>query len=72
MMGTEIWCLVLLVGLLAWQQYFFSKQIHALLDKLMSRSFTEYQQAKEPINNKRLQVPLDLPEDLRSLQEFRL
>jgi len=56
--------------IIASQQYFFLKQIQKLVDKVMSRSYTEYSKAdKTPI---KFQLPSDPPEDLRSLQEFNL
>lgn len=71
-MGTEIWCLVLvLVGLLVHQQIFFTKQIQRLVDKLMSRSFVEYQKAQEPPVPKLVPDP-EVPDDLRSLQGFSI
>jgi len=70
-MGTEIWCIGFLVALVAWQQFFFSQQIQKLIDKLMSRSFTEYQRAQEPLPPRVQAVP-DIPEDLRALQEFKI
>ncbi len=40
-------CLAL-VGLLIYQQWFFSSQIKALVDRLMARSLHEYESAKNP------------------------
>lgn len=75
-MGTEIWCLLVVILLLfavvIHQQLFFSKQIQSLVDKLMSRSYAEYQAVKEPPPPKVVQVQHDVPEDLRALQEFNM
>lgn len=74
-MGTEIWCLcaviLVLVGVIVYQQHFFTRQIQTLVDKLMSRSFGEYQAVKNP-PPPRAQIPTDVPDDLRGLQEFKL
>lgn len=60
--------LILIVG---YQQWFFTRQIQLLVDKLMSRSFAEYQQANTPIPPRNVvQVPPPIPEDLRTLQPF--
>ena len=63
--------IALLLAFIAGQQFFFLRQIQKLVDKIMSRSFTEYVMAKEPQKPK-ISVPLDEPEDLRTLQEFSL
>lgn len=42
--------IVFLVVLLAWQQWFWMQHTQELVNKLMSRSFPEYQQAtKKPV-----------------------
>lgn len=56
---------------LFYQQLFYLKQIQVLLDKAMSRSFTEYKNAEVP-KAPRVIVDNSPPEDLRVLQEFRL
>ena len=58
------------IAIIAAQQYFFLMQIQKLIDKVMSRSYTEYIKADKPSVN--FQLPQDPPEDLRSLQEFKL
>lgn len=40
--------IVLLMGALAYQQWFFSRQIQALVDRLMARSIQEFELAKNP------------------------
>ena len=58
-----------LLGVIAFQQY----SIHKLLNKLMSRNFHEYETAvhlNEPVKFKANDV--DVPDDLRSLQEYNL
>jgi len=58
-----------LVGIIAFQQF----QIQKLVDKLMSRSFTEYQAAKKSSQGEiAVPAPPEVPEDLRALQEFKL
>lgn len=63
--------IALLVGIVVYQQIFFTKQIQTLVDKLMSRSFNEYQSALKP-PAPRVQMSPEIPEDLRTLQEFSL
>lgn len=65
-MTTEI-VLLLIVAL---QQAFFMWQIQKLVDKVMSRSYTEYIKAKD--TTPKVQVEVEAPEDLRSLQEFQI
>jgi hypothetical protein len=62
---------VLLV-FIALQQFFFLHQINKLVDKVMSRSYTEYVKAKEPTQRPSIQIPTEPLEDLRTLQEFQL
>lgn len=64
----------ILVALLVFREIYHSIQMSRLIDKLMSRSYTEYQQAKsapfglrEKLNVK---LPTALDEDLGSLSEF--
>jgi hypothetical protein len=61
--------ILLLVGIVVYQQFFFTRQNQQLVDKLMSRSFNEYQTAKNP-PPPRVQISNEIPEDLRPLQEF--
>lgn len=61
---------LVLTGLIIYQQIVFMRQIQTLVNKVMSRSFTEYVRAKEP--SVRVKVENAPPEDLRSLQEFRM
>lgn len=53
------------------QTFFFLSNIQKLIDKVMSRSYTEYIKAGEP-PAPRFQFNQDAPEDLRSLQEFKI
>lgn len=71
---TEAILLVLVAVLIAvviYQQVFFTKQIQTLVDKLMSRSFQEYQTTKNPPAPK-VVINDDIPEDLRALQGFQI
>lgn len=61
---------VALATLYAFQQFFFLKQIQKLVDKVMSRSFGEYQRAQEPVS--RVKMDAAPAEDLRTLQEFQM
>ncbi len=75
-MGTEIWCLALvnaaLCGVVIHQQRFYTKQIHLLVDKLMSRSYAEYQRAATTTPKPEIKAVPDVPDDLRVLQEFHI
>jgi hypothetical protein len=75
-MGTEIWCLLVvnftLVGLMVYQQIFFTRQIQQLVDKLMSRTFTEYQQAITPPVKRARVEHKEAPDDLGSLHELQI
>lgn len=55
--------------------FFYSREIHKLLDKLMSRDYRDYHSVsaapKEP-NGIKVQLPTEVPEDLRSLQGFQI
>lgn len=60
-----------LIAIIIFQQCFYLKQIQKLVDKLMSRSYMEYQQTNQPVVTR--EVPQEtppLPEDLRTLQPF--
>ncbi len=62
--------ILLFASLVIFQQIYFLSQIQKLLDKAMSRSYTEYVKAdKDPV---RITLPQDPPEDLRILQEFNV
>lgn len=52
------------------QQRFFLSQIQLLVDKAKSHSFESYKRAENPLP--RMPVPAAPPEDLRTLQEFRI
>lgn len=69
-MGVEI-VIAVLIGIVSAQQIFYMRQIQKLIDKIMSRSYTEYEKAKEP-PPVRVKVSNDIPEDLRPLQEFQM
>lgn len=58
-----------LVALLAVQQAFFMWQIHKLIDKAKSSSYTEYINATKPVLPK-VKLPTGTPEDLGPLGEF--
>lgn len=66
----DVYAIAVLCALLAAQQIFYLWQIQKLVDKLMSRSYTEYATAKVPPI--KVEVPADPPEDLRTLQEFSM
>lgn len=68
---TNITTDVVLLCLVALQQIFFMWQIQKLVDKVMSRSYTEYVKAKET-TPPGVKIDPDVPEDLRSLQEFQI
>lgn len=62
-----------LIGLNVFQLVFWSRQVQQLVDKLMSRNYTDYSVAAKPKEvERRIQVPLaqDLPDDLRILNGF--
>lgn len=69
-MNAEIGLIFLLCVILAYQQWFFTRQIQLLIDKMMSKNFAEYNQAKTPLVAMPTKIPMDVPEDLRALQEF--
>lgn len=55
--------------------FFYSRQIHKLLDKLMSRDYRDYHSvsaAPKKDNGIKVQLPNEVPEDLRSLQGFQI
>lgn len=58
-----------LILLIIYQHWFYSAQIQKLVDKLMSRSYTEYVKADAPpvIRDAFFE---DSPDDLGSLKEF--
>lgn len=65
----EIVCLSL-IGLVVFQQIYYMRQVQKLIDKLMSRSYTEYKTAdiKQPVDRPKLKdEPVD---DLRVLNSF--
>lgn len=41
-------CLAVVIGLLVYQQRFYSQQIKDLIDRLMARSIGEFERAKNP------------------------
>jgi hypothetical protein len=61
-----------LLVLVMFQQVYWTWHCHKLVNKLMSRDFYEYKQALKVSNKQdiKIQTPIDLPEDLRPLQEF--
>lgn len=68
----EIKIIIALLSLLSVQQAFYMWQIQKLVDKLMSKSYTDYTSAKNPPKEVKVQVPAEPPEDLRVLQEFSI
>lgn len=63
---------LVLVGLLAYQQVYWSKLTQKLVDKLMSRNYHEYKQAEglQPIKG-RAKAPEEVSEDLGVLNDFQ-
>lgn len=60
--------IIILAVTIAFQQVFWSRQVHKLVDKLMSRSYAEYVQATKPLPAvNRIQTPEER-EDLGALQ----
>lgn len=60
-----------LVALVVWQQIFWARQVHDLVDKLMSKSFAEYRQARAPKEPKAPKAPvIEVPEDMGSISGF--
>lgn len=66
--------LALTNGILLWisgrERRFFMDQIQLLVNKAMSPSYQAFAQAENPAP--KVQIPPDVPDDLRSLQEFKL
>lgn len=72
MISPEAMILTLVVAI-AYQQWFYSRQIQKLVDKLMSRNYADYQHAQTPTAPVvRIPTEAEPPEDLRTLQEFQL
>lgn len=63
--------IVSLIVAAAYQQWFYTRQIQKLVDKLMSRSYHEYKNATAP-PVVRLPPEAEPPEDLRPLQDFQM
>lgn len=63
-----------LVGLNVVQFFFWAYQVQRLVDKLMSRTYYDYQTAKTLAEEKPRPVKLEegIPEDLRILNEFQI
>lgn len=72
---TDAQCILVMfsgmLAVIAYQQHFFMKQIQVLVDKAKSPSFESYTRSQEP-KEKRLQLPPEPPEDLRTLQDFTI
>ncbi len=68
--------LVAIIGVLVLvitiQQVFYLRQINKLLDKLMSRSYTEYIKASDKPKFEVRAPVMEEPEDLRTLQGINL
>ena len=62
--------LIMLVSLLIWQQYFWMRHTQKLVDKLMSRSYFDYETSKQKLSQKKSPVVLDEgpPEDFSVLE----
>jgi hypothetical protein len=62
---------ITLLGLLVYQQVYYSRQIHKLIDKLMSRNYHEYKQAERPPEPFKVKLaPEETPEDMGALMDF--
>lgn len=61
---------LILIAIIVAQQGFYLWQIQKLLDKAMSRSYTEYTQAKRPPKPRGEAIDSSPDEDLGALQEF--
>ena len=68
-MAIDLVVILTLVGLLVFQQVYFMRQVQKLLDKLMSRSYTEYKAAEKPTQRVKVQESI-FPEDMGPLSEF--
>lgn len=68
-MTLDFLIVITLVGLLVFQQVYFMRQVQKLLDKLMSRSYTEYKSAEKPVQ-RTIKQELVIPEDMGPLTEF--
>lgn len=64
--------MAVLIGLLVWQQIFWTSQNQKLVDKIMSGDFRTYHQvASKPVERK-VVVQSEPPEDYRALQGFQV
>jgi hypothetical protein len=68
----DLFVILILTGILGWQQWFWMHHCQALTDRLMSRDFPEFRRATEhkaqqPI---KVQLPKEIPEDLAVLNGF--
>jgi hypothetical protein len=64
--------LIGLIGLNAWQHYYWNRISQDLINKLMSRNYQEFNNVQNSNRNVDKKArPLDLPEDLRTLQGFQ-
>lgn len=73
--GTKIllFLVVLQAACIVAQHIFYSREIHALLNKLMSRDYAEYKRANDPIAAPpRAEAMPPIPEDLSILNNFQL
>ena len=73
--GTKIllFLVVLQAACIVAQHIFYSREIHALLNKLMSRDYAEYKRANDPfVPPAKEQLPPPIPEDLSILNNFQL
>lgn len=67
-MSDTQFVMALLCAIITWQQF----NIHRLINKIMSRSYHEYENALSLKKKQEIKVPRDdeYPEDLRVLSEF--
>lgn len=60
------------LGVIVVTHWFYSRQIHKLLDKLMSRDYQTYHATVAPPKKETIRIPTEVPEDLRVLQGFQI
>jgi hypothetical protein len=72
-MSHESVPVIILALLLLFQQAYWSRQVQKLVDKLMSRNYTEYEQAKsqsQPLMAPSIVIP-DAPDDMGALGDYK-
>lgn len=67
MTEASLWLVVFLVVLLALQQVYYLSQIQKLVDKVMSRSYTEYKRAEKQVDKPIIRISDEPAEDLSTI-----